>query len=89
MNEVLSPLYSGDTSSFTCAFPLPRSGGIFLFPFEESMRRTKGWIFMPNASGEIPTYVTNVDVPFAFSCPPCPAGELCIQREQKLLGLWD
>lgn len=42
---------------------------------------------MPNASGEIPAYVTNVYVHFSFFCPICPAGELCIQREQKLLGL--
>lgn len=45
-NELLNPLDSGDTGSFTRAFPMLWSGGIFLFPFEESTRRTKGWVFM-------------------------------------------
>lgn len=45
MKELLNPLYPGETCSFTCAFPLPWSRGILLFPFEEGMRSTKGWIF--------------------------------------------
>lgn len=90
MKELLNPLYPSDTSSFICAFPLPWSRGIFPFSLWRKREKNKGLDFHGlNASGEIPTYVTNVDVPFAFSCPTCPAGELCIQREQKLFGLWD
>lgn len=59
------------------------------FPLKKAWEEQRVGFSWPNAAGEIPTYITNVDVPFAFSCPTCPAGELCIHREQKLLGLWD
>jgi len=37
MNEILSALYADDVSSIASAFPLPQSGGVFFFLFEESM----------------------------------------------------
>lgn len=68
MNEWFSPLYPGDTSSFPCAFPLPWSGGIFLFPLEDH-EENKGLDFHGWCVRRNPSPRNKCRVPCACSAP--------------------